>query len=151
MKPTDHLQVLRRIVILFGTFVVPIAVLSYFRFVHTGVNLAVELAVIITATILAAATGFVTMRPIIDALREAKVKFDGISSVWGIVEYKPDGTIITCNANFEASVGHKLADIAGKHHSILVDSDFAKSPEYREFWYKLARGEQFRRSPNAGP
>jgi methyl-accepting chemotaxis protein len=120
---------------------VPIAVLSYFWFVHTGVSLAVELSVIITATVLAAATGLVTMRPIIEALREAKVKFDGISSVWGIVEYKPDGTIITCNANFEASVGHKLADIAGKHHSIFVDADYAKSSEYRKFWDKLARGE----------
>jgi methyl-accepting chemotaxis protein len=58
-----------------------------------------------------------------------------------IIEFKPDGTIITANANFLTALGYTLDEIKGKHHSMFVDPAFRESAEYRQFWGKLARGE----------
>jgi methyl-accepting chemotaxis protein len=66
-----------------------------------------------------------------------------------VIEFKPDGTIITANPNFLAAVGYELGDIQGKHHSLFVDAQEKASDEYREFWNLLAKGEfqarQFKR------
>ena len=58
-----------------------------------------------------------------------------------IIEFKPDGTILTANANFLSAMGYALDEIKGKHHSMFVDPAYRDSAEYREFWQKLARGE----------
>ncbi len=54
-----------------------------------------------------------------------------------------DGTIITANANFLATVGIRLTEIKGKHHSMFCDPAYAATAEYREFWAKA----QSRRVP----
>ena len=38
-----------------------------------------------------------------------------------VIEFEPDGTIITANANFLNAMGYTLEDIRGKHHGIFVD------------------------------
>ncbi len=58
-----------------------------------------------------------------------------------IIEFKPDGTIITANENFLKAMGYSLAEIQGRHHSLFVDPAYRDSPAYREFWAKLNRGE----------
>ncbi len=72
---------------------------------------------------------------------DAKRILDALGKSLGIIEFKPDGTIITANENFCRALGYELAEIKGKHHSIFVEPDYAKSAEYREFWAKLNRGE----------
>ena len=57
-----------------------------------------------------------------------------------VIEFKPDGTIVTANANFLGTMGYALEEIAGRHHSMFVDAAFAKSPEYVQFWQNLADG-----------
>ncbi|MFP3656266.1 PAS domain-containing protein, partial [Burkholderia sp. SIMBA_052] len=52
-----------------------------------------------------------------------------------------DGEIITANDNFLNAIDYRLDEIKGRHHSMLVDADYAKSPAYREFWDALRRGE----------
>lgn len=59
------------------------------------------------------------------------------------IQFKPDGTIVTANANFLDAVGYSLEEIVGKHHSMFVDDDYVKSDEYRQFWAALAAGEFF--------
>jgi methyl-accepting chemotaxis protein len=58
-----------------------------------------------------------------------------------VIEFAPDGTILTANQNFLSTVGYRLDEIQGKHHRIFCDVDYAGSSEYREFWSKLNRGE----------
>ncbi|WP_083590386.1 PAS domain-containing methyl-accepting chemotaxis protein [Aurantimonas sp. 22II-16-19i] len=58
-----------------------------------------------------------------------------------IIEFKPDGTILTANRNFCDALGYDLSEIAGKHHSIFVDPAEVATAQYREFWAKLARGQ----------
>lgn len=54
-----------------------------------------------------------------------------------LIEFSPDGRIITANANFLATMGYRLDEIVGRHHSIFVDAAYAQSPEYRAFWDRL--------------
>jgi len=58
-----------------------------------------------------------------------------------VIEFKPDGTIITANQNFLATIGYSLEEIRGKHHSMFVEPAYRDSPEYTQFWEKLRRGQ----------
>ena len=64
-----------------------------------------------------------------------------LSQSLGIIEFDPRGTILTANPNFCAAVGYDLSEIVGQHHSMFVDPECTRSPDYREFWAKLGRGE----------
>ena len=58
-----------------------------------------------------------------------------------VIEFNMDGTIITANENFLATMGYALDEIKGRHHSLFVDDAQRQSAEYKEFWAKLNRGE----------
>lgn len=55
-----------------------------------------------------------------------------------VIEFKPDGTILTANKNFLATVGYRLEDIRGQHHRIFCTDAFYR--ENPDFWAQLARG-----------
>ena len=57
------------------------------------------------------------------------------------IDFDVDGNILRANENFEAAMGCKSDDIAGKHHSIFVPEEIVNSGEYKNFWKKLAAGE----------
>ena len=48
-----------------------------------------------------------------------------------IIEFDAKGTVLTANANFCRLLGYAPEEIVGKHHSIFVDADYARSAEYR--------------------
>jgi methyl-accepting chemotaxis protein len=58
-----------------------------------------------------------------------------------VIEFKPDGTIITANENFLQAMGYTLAEIQGRHHGMFVEPAYKASSEYKAFWEKLGRGE----------
>lgn len=58
-----------------------------------------------------------------------------------VIEFNLDGTIIKANENFLNTLGYRLDEIQGKHHSMFVEADFRDSVSYREFWDSLRRGE----------
>ena len=58
-----------------------------------------------------------------------------------VIEFQLDGTIITANENFLATVGYSLAEIQGRKHSLLVEHAYGQSAEYADFWRKLNGGE----------
>ncbi|MEM5530109.1 methyl-accepting chemotaxis protein [Gammaproteobacteria bacterium AS21] len=55
-----------------------------------------------------------------------------------IIEFNPDGTIITANKNFTQTVGYELAEIVGKHHKMFCTAEFYQ--ENPTFWEDLAVG-----------
>ena len=71
----------------------------------------------------------------------AKGVMDALSRAQAVIEFNLDGTIITANDNFLNAMGYTLDEIKGRHHSMFADASYARSPEYREFWAKLGRGE----------
>jgi methyl-accepting chemotaxis protein len=58
-----------------------------------------------------------------------------------VIEFSMDGTILGANDNFLRGMGYSLEDIKGRNHAILVEEAYWQSPEYKEFWAKLNRGE----------
>ena len=64
-----------------------------------------------------------------------------IGKAQAVIEFQLDGTIISANENFLKTVGYRLEEVRGQHHSIFVDPVYQASDEYRRFWEKLARGE----------
>ncbi|AGT07944.1 methyl-accepting chemotaxis protein [Paracoccus aminophilus] len=57
-----------------------------------------------------------------------------------VIEFKPNGEIITANDNFLKTFGYTLGEIKGRHHSIFCDPAFSNSIEYRQFWTDLENG-----------
>ncbi len=86
--------------------------------------------------------------------RELQAKMEAIGKSEGVIEFNLDGTVITANPNFLGVVGYSLTEVVGKHHSMFVDPNYAKSAEYRMFWDRLNRGEfvadKFRRIAKGG-
>ncbi|TDH39473.1 PAS domain S-box protein [Pseudohoeflea suaedae] len=71
---------------------------------------------------------------------ETEGKMTALSRSQAIIEFEIDGTIITANENFLATLGYRLEEIEGKHHSIFCEPSYVASGEYRDFWPNLASG-----------
>lgn len=68
-------------------------------------------------------------------------QINAISKSQAVIEFDPNGNIVTANDNFLATVGYGLDEIQGKHHRIFVTKQECESEEYRTFWKKLAEGQ----------
>jgi methyl-accepting chemotaxis protein len=75
------------------------------------------------------------------ASRDTSAKLDALNKSQAVIEFNMDGTIINANSNFLNTLGYRLDEIQGKHHSMFVAPEFSESVEYREFWNALRRGE----------
>ncbi|MEN9797842.1 MAG: hypothetical protein RL653_1538 [Pseudomonadota bacterium] len=78
---------------------------------------------------------------------EAKLRsadFEGqlaaISKSQAVIEFSLDGTVLTANENFLSTVGYRLEEVKGQHHSMFVEPAYARSNEYKRFWADLAAG-----------
>ena len=63
---------------------------------------------------------------------------DALNKSMAVIEFHPDGTIITANENFTTTMKYSLADIQGKHHRMFCRDKFYQ--ENPNFWDNLARG-----------
>ena len=72
---------------------------------------------------------------------EDAAKLSAISRSQAVIEFSPDGTILTANENFCGALGYDLSEIVGKHHRIFCDPAYTKTPEYETFWRELAAGQ----------
>jgi methyl-accepting chemotaxis protein len=66
--------------------------------------------------------------------------FDALDASQARILFKPDGTIIEANDNFLNALGYSASEIVGKHHKIFCEPFYVSSPEYCQFWERLARG-----------
>ncbi|MCA9272733.1 MAG: PAS domain-containing protein [Phycisphaerales bacterium] len=66
---------------------------------------------------------------------------DAISKSQAVIEFTPDGTILTANNNFLSALGYTLGEIRGQHHRMFCDQGYTASAEYRRFWEKLNKGQ----------
>lgn len=57
-----------------------------------------------------------------------------------VIEFKPDGTILTANENFLNAMGYTLEEIKGKHHALFVAPEESGSSGYKAFWDRLREG-----------
>ena len=71
----------------------------------------------------------------------ALAQVEAISKSQAVIEFNPDGTVITANENFLKTLGYSLGEIQGKHHSMFVEPAMRETAAYREFWANLNRGQ----------
>jgi methyl-accepting chemotaxis protein len=64
-----------------------------------------------------------------------------VNRAQAVITLELDGTVRIANDNFLRAMGYSLEEIKGKHHSMFVTPEERNSPQYREFWLKLTRGE----------
>ncbi len=67
-------------------------------------------------------------------------QLDAISKAQAVIEFDLKGNILTANDNFLSTLGYRLDEVQGKHHSMFVDPGERAQPAYREFWERLAQG-----------
>ncbi len=68
-------------------------------------------------------------------------QIEAISKVQAVISFNMDGTVIDANDNFLTTMGYRLDEIKGQHHSLFVEPEYKTSIEYTQFWEKLNRGE----------
>uniref|UniRef100_UPI0025F99B89 methyl-accepting chemotaxis protein n=1 Tax=Methylophilus sp. UBA6697 TaxID=1946902 RepID=UPI0025F99B89 len=68
-------------------------------------------------------------------------QISAISKVMGVIEFDLTGKITAVNDNFAAVTGYSKQEIIGQHHQMFVESAYKSSPEYKQFWDQLGRGE----------
>src|SRR3546814_1036585 len=66
---------------------------------------------------------------------------DALNKSQATIEFDLQGNILTANDLFLNTLGYTMAELKGRHHSTLVDVAHRSSPEYREFWEKIGRGD----------
>ena len=92
---------------------------------------------------------------VVEFVRKVRYKMQSISDTLGainkasaLVEFNPDGSIISCNKMFSDVTGYTEEELICMHHSILMHKGYDKD-EYQNFWYELRKGKlktgQFRR------
>lgn len=76
----------------------------------------------------------------------AKHSIGAVNKSNAIIFFDCDGFILDANPIFLETMGYSKNDldkIVGKHHSIFIGYEYAKSEEYKEFWEKLKDGKFF--------
>ncbi|MDR3516369.1 MAG: PAS domain-containing methyl-accepting chemotaxis protein [Azospirillaceae bacterium] len=71
----------------------------------------------------------------------ASARLAAINKSTAMIEFALDGTIITANQNFLNTMGYRLDEIKGQHHSLFVAPAYRDSDDDRQLWEKLRRGE----------
>nr|WP_028694145.1 PAS domain-containing methyl-accepting chemotaxis protein [Pseudomonas cremoricolorata] len=64
-----------------------------------------------------------------------------IGRAMAVIEFTPHGHVLTANDNFLRTMGYELDEIVGQHHGMFCRREERESPQYREFWASLNRGE----------
>jgi methyl-accepting chemotaxis protein len=58
-----------------------------------------------------------------------------------VIEFDTNGTITWANERFLSLMGYSLPQLAGQHHRVLCDPDYAASTAYAQFWQQLRDGD----------
>ncbi|GAB5496781.1 MAG: hypothetical protein Phyf2KO_18610 [Phycisphaerales bacterium] len=70
-------------------------------------------------------------------------QIQGFSASQGLIEFKPDGTVVKANDNFCNLMGFAQNEVNGLHHRQFVTDSYAASSEYTQFWKDLSEGKDF--------
>lgn len=72
---------------------------------------------------------------------EFESKVNAITRAQGVIEFSPDGQVISANQHVLDLLGYTEEEILTLHHRGLCDPGYAARPEYRDFWERLAAGQ----------
>ncbi|GJD76034.1 hypothetical protein CFIICLFH_4283 [Methylobacterium goesingense] len=77
-----------------------------------------------------------------------------IEASQAVIEFAPNGTILSANAAFLDVMGYTLDEILGRHHGLFVEASHRDSRAYSAFWNGLRAGQpevaEFKRIAKSG-
>jgi methyl-accepting chemotaxis protein len=73
--------------------------------------------------------------------RQNQSMINAISRSMAMIEFTPEGKIITANENFLNSMHYSLNEVIGQHHRLFCKREEVDAPGYKAFWASLTRGE----------
>ena len=86
--------------------------------------------------------------------QEHQSLLNAIGRSMAVIEFTNNGDIVTANDNFLKTMGYRLEEVRGKHHSLFCDPHETSSEDYRRFWQRLNNGEfiadRFKRVTKSG-
>ncbi len=74
-------------------------------------------------------------------LEQKEAVITALDRSMAVIEFSPDGHIISANSNFLTHMGYELASIIGQHHRIFCYDNFYR--ENPDFWRKIGNGQHF--------
>lgn len=74
-------------------------------------------------------------------MRDLEAASNALNRSMAIIEFTPDGEILTANDNFLSVVGYSLNEVVGKHHRIFCFDQFYE--ENPSFWSDIRSGKFF--------
>jgi methyl-accepting chemotaxis protein len=94
------------------------------------------------------------MSSLFESSRNMAAQLAALDRSQAIIEFTPDGEIITANKHFLDALGYTLPEIKGRHHRLFVDEQTKSSPAYKQFWASLKSGiyqaAEFKRIAKSG-
>lgn len=78
----------------------------------------------------------------LNRLRSA-VSYQALCQHKPVIEFSPEGIIHKASPLFLSTMGYRADEIIGQHHRLFCPPSLVNSPEYSQFWQRLARGESF--------
>ena len=76
-------------------------------------------------------------------LQRSAISYDAICQNKPVIEFSPEGVINKASPLFLSTMGYRADEIIGLHHRIFCPPSLVSSPEYSQFWQRLAKGESF--------
>jgi methyl-accepting chemotaxis protein len=75
----------------------------------------------------------------VDELDSKTAVFSAINKSMAVIEFTPEGDVMTANANFLSTLGYTLDEVKGQSHELFCEDSFYD--ENPSFWQQLKRGE----------
>lgn len=72
---------------------------------------------------------------------ENQGKLAAINKSQAVIEFTPEGKVLTANDGFLGTLGYELDEISGKHHRMFCEDTYTSTEAYRQFWENLRKGE----------
>lgn len=66
---------------------------------------------------------------------------NAVGRAMAVIEFSPDGRVISANDNFLQTMHYSLGEVVGQHHSMFCHRSESESAAYKAFWASLNRGE----------
>lgn len=90
----------------------------------------------------------------VHAERQHESLLNAINRSMAVIEFNLQGEVVSANDNFLQTMGYRLDDVRGKHHSLFCEPEESGSEAYRRFWLRLNQGEyisdRFKRLAKSG-
>ncbi|WP_339113391.1 PAS domain-containing methyl-accepting chemotaxis protein [Thioclava sp. GXIMD2076] len=75
------------------------------------------------------------------AQAEVDGKLSAVDRALAMIEFTPEGEVLTAYDNFLKLTGYRLEEIKGQHHRMFCSELYTASPDYGLFWAKLSSGK----------